>query len=271
MTASQWDRRIQRARTLEHVYPFAGEGLRFYQRVTEAQKSLYSELESHLGKAKRSRPAGALRAEFDIPFLLPRLAPFLSIVEQCAPPALAQSAGEIRAKNGNHSHEMLSNFWGMDSLSAGVLSLAETLLSWTFLQPYAEYLAGHTERIPVDGTPSRCPLCQSRPQVGVLRPEGDGAKRSLICALCAHEWEFRRIVCADCGEEDVRKLAVYTADGIPHVRVEACDTCHCYIKTVNLTKDGHAVPVVDELATIPLNLWASEHGYTKNCTNLLGL
>jgi formate dehydrogenase maturation protein FdhE len=56
-----------------------------------------------------------------------------------------------------------------------------------------------------------------------------------------------------------------------HVRVEACETCHYYIKTVDLTKNGLAVPVVDELATIPLSLWAQEHQYVKLQANLLGL
>lgn len=54
-------------------------------------------------------------------------------------------------------------------------------------------------------------------------------------------------------------------------RVDACDTCHYYIKTVDLTKNGRAVPVVDELAAIPLSLWAAENGYMKVSTNLLGL
>jgi FdhE protein len=78
-------------------------------------------------------------------------------------------------------------------------------------------------------------------------------------------------VCPTCGEEDVHKLAVYSAKEFSHVRVEACDSCHCYIKTVDLTKDGHAVPVVDELATIPLNLWATEHGYVRVQNNCLGI
>ncbi len=55
------------------------------------------------------------------------------------------------------------------------------------------------------------------------------------------------------------------------MRVEACDTCRYYIKTIDLTKDGRAVPVVDELAAIPLSLWAAEHEYTKLSANLLGL
>lgn len=271
MNSSKWDARIERARALEEVYPFASEGLRFYQRVAQAQKSLYAELESELGKAKRQRPPGALRQEFDLFFLLPRLAAFLSVIEQCAPSVLAQSAHAMRAKNGNYSKDVLTRFWEAGSVSSARLEPAEALVSWAFLQPYAEFLADSTERPDIHGTPSCCPLCSGKPQVGVLRQEGDGAKRSLICALCAHEWEYRRIVCPNCGEEDVHKLAVYSAEGITHVRVEACDACRHYIKTVDLTKDGRAVPVVDELATIPLNLWAVEHGYTKSATNLLGI
>jgi formate dehydrogenase maturation protein FdhE len=40
---------------------------------------------------------------------------------------------------------------------------------------------------------------------------------------------------------------------------------------VDLTRNGHAVPAVDELATVALNIWADEHGYVKLETNLLGM
>jgi len=145
------------------------------------------------------------------------------------------------------------------------------MIAWTFLQPYAEHLADHTEPAEVHGTPPLCPLCSGRPQAGVLRQEGDGAKRSLICSLCATEWSYRRIVCPACGEESADKLPVYVAEELSHVRVEACDTCRHYIKTIDLTKNGRAVPVVDELAAIPLSLWAAEKGYAKVSSNLLGL
>jgi formate dehydrogenase maturation protein FdhE len=69
----------------------------------------------------------------------------------------------------------------------------------------------------------------------------------------------------------VHKLAIYSARAIAYVRVEACETCRRYIKTVDLSKDGRAVPIIDELATIPLNLWAARHGYTKPRVNLLGV
>ena len=107
--------------------------------------------------------------------------------------------------------------------------------------------------------------------LGVLRPLGDGGQRSLVCSFCLAEWEFRRIVCPACGEENHAKLPVYTADELKHVRVEACDSCRSYIKTVDMTKSGRAEPVVDEMAAIPLDLWAAEQGYAKLQLNLLQL
>jgi FdhE protein len=121
------------------------------------------------------------------------------------------------------------------------------------------------------GVQALCPFCGEKPVAAVLRPEGDGAKRFLLCSLCFTEWEFRRLLCPHCGEEDKEKLPVYTAEEFPHVRVEACDTCKVYLKTVDLTKDGRAVPEVDELASVVLDVWASEHGYTKLQVNLFGM
>ena len=115
-----------------------------------------------------------------------------------------------------------------------------------------------------------CPFCGERPVAAVLRPEGEGGRRHLLCSLCFTEWEFRRLLCPSCGEEDRDKLPVYTAKEFPHMRVEVCDSCRHYIKAVDLTVDGLAVPEVDELAAITLDLWAVEREYTKITTNLLG-
>jgi len=264
-----WDRRLQRANELAAAYPFATEGLRFYERIAGFQKSLYAALAPGNGKAQTARPPGSLRDELDLFFLLPRFSTFLAFVESIAPSPLAQSAAALSGEGGLRWEAVLDEFWR--SGAQGMLTEPEALLSWTFLQPYAEYLARHTEPPEIQGTPAVCPLCACRPQVGVLRPLGDGAKRSLICSLCATEWDYRRLVCPACGEESVDKLPIYVAEELPHVRVEACDTCHCYIKTIDLTKDGLAIPVVDELAAIPLSLWAAEHEYTKVSTNLLGI
>lgn len=271
MKDGKWDARIRRAGRLAAAHPFAAEGLHFYEHVAQFQKNFYAELEAACGTAIAARPPGSLRVELDLFVLLPRFAPFLSVLEENAPRPLAQSAAELRARNSSGWQKLLTEYWRAVPDSPPELAPAEALISWIFLQPYAEYLADHTRREPLHATPSSCPLCGSRPLAGVLRPEGDGGKRFLLCALCSAEWEYRRIVCPACGEEDEKKQAVYLAKEIGHVRVEACDTCRFYLKTVDLTKDGHAVPVVDELAAIPLDLWATEHGYTKIHTNLIGV
>ena len=118
---------------------------------------------------------------------------------------------------------------------------------------------------------SRCPFCAEKPLAAVLRPEGEGGKRRLLCGRCFTEWDFRRLLCPNCGEEDRDKLPVYMAVEFPHVRVEACDTCKHYIKSIDLTRNGLAVPEVDELAALSLDIWAAEHGYTKVQANLMGV
>ena len=107
--------------------------------------------------------------------------------------------------------------------------------------------------------------------MGVLRPEGEGAKRTLICSFCRTEWDYLRIACLACDERREQKLCVYTTPKFEAVRVEACDTCKAYIKTVDLTRNGLAVPEVDELAAIPLTLWVDENGYQKATRNVLFL
>ena len=118
--------------------------------------------------------------------------------------------------------------------------------------------------------PMRCPHCAALPVAAVLREEGHGAKRFLLCALCLQEWECLRIVCPACGEQDFDKLPVYTAEQFSHVRIDACDRCHHYVKTIDLTKDGLAVPCVDDIASVSLDLWARERGYTRVKMNILG-
>lgn len=66
-------------------------------------------------------------------------------------------------------------------------------------------------------------------------------------------------------------MAFYSAPEIPHVRIDVCETCHTYLKGVDLTKTGLAIPIVDELAALPLDLWAREKGYRKLQSNIVGI
>jgi hypothetical protein len=284
MIHAKWDRRIRRANELTSSYTFAAEGLRFYARLATFQKSLYGEIQKTLADSPKTSSDRPLRDELDLFLLLPNFPGFFSVIRQIAPVPLAQAAAGLAQKGPAGWQHAIEGFWqgdfetvaavnDMEPVRGGDLRVAipsNRLLAWMFLQPYAEYLADYRESAIVDGTPSTCPLCGSKPIVGVLRSEGDGAKKSLICMLCAHEWSFRRIYCPACGEEREPQMAYYSTPEIAHVRVDVCDTCHTYLKSIDLTKTGLAVAVVDELATIPLDLWAREHGYEKLQINLLG-
>src|SRR5260221_9168215 len=89
-----------------------------------------------------------------------------------------------------------------------------------FLQPYAAGIRSRSNMRWSGPTPYQCPFCKRKPGLGVLRPLGDGGQRSLVCSFCLAEWEFRRIVCPGCGEENHAKLPVYTAEELKHVRVK---------------------------------------------------
>jgi formate dehydrogenase accessory protein FdhE len=267
MKRTKWDQRIRRTDELISSHPFAAEVLRFYKGISTFQKELYAYVGAARGNG--SQKVTAFSGDLD-PLLLSKFPEFLSCVGAFSPAPVASCAANLRTQPAR-SAELLTSRWRQAADCPVVSGDTEALLAWIFLQPYAEFLADRSEHNPGNDGVALCPFCGGKPLVGVLRPEGDGAKRFLICALCSTEWTFRRILCASCGEEAVEKLAVYTANEFNHVRVEGCDTCQHYIKTVDVTKNGHAVPVVDELATIPLNLWAQEHGYTKLQPNLLGI
>jgi FdhE protein len=247
---AKWNQRIRRAEDLAAAHPAVASILSFYERVAKCQKELYWYLEE-----SSARDLGALAAK----------APeFLAEIAAAAPGPIAESAREWKTRDVKELLELYQS-----SASSGCSPGA--LLAWLVLSPYFEHLANQWSDVPETGASRLCPFCGRKPVVGVLRPEGDGAKRSLICSMCGAEWRFGRIMCAACGEETPDKLPVYSAEEFPQVRVEACNACGCYIKTVDLTKNGHAVPIVDELATVPLNLWAEEHGYVKLQPNMIGL
>jgi len=84
-------------------------------------------------------------------------------------------------------------------------------------------------------------------------------------------WRFRRLLCPHCGEEDERKLGYFHSPAFDHLRLDTCDSCRHYLKGVDLTRLGIAVPIVDEVASAPLDVWATDHRYVKIELNLVGM
>ena len=141
-----------------------------------------------------------------------------------------------------------------------------------FLEPVITSIAQADSARPTKWTRNLCFVCGGPPQVATIRDLPDAlGHRGLTCSMCATEWRFQRLTCPHCGEADADKLPVHTAESIAHVRVDACTTCSRYLKTVDLRKRGDAVPVVDELAAVELDIWAKEQGLMKLRANVLGL
>ena len=264
MTVSPWQRRIQRAQELADRHPFAAEILGFYIHVARFQDDLHHRLSTVF-----PRPSASINhplSPAELSELSSGFNSFLSLAQAHGPKPLAELSRALGARGQNFWSDLLNDSWTTHAPSHAAGFLAQALL-----QPYAELLRSRTSLRPNQSTYALCPFCNRKPGLGVLRQMGDGAARSMVCSFCLAEWEFRRIVCPACGEENEKKLLVFTANDFDYIRVECCDTCKTYIKSVDLTKDGHADPLVDELASAPLDLWAHEHGYAKLQKNILGM
>ena len=120
---------------------------------------------------------------------------------------------------------------------------------------------------PTAARADRCPRCGEPPQCGCLRPQGHGSAFFLVCGVCDGEWSFARARCPVCGEQAV----FYSADRTPHVQTQACEACRRYLHVIDLGKEPGAVPLVDEIAALALDLWAIEAGYHKIHPNLAGI
>jgi len=258
-----WDKRIERAIDLAGQNPGTAEVLAFYLRILEFQKAFYD------GVASRPAARGdaPFRERLDVDAAMRQLPALLALVQKSGPSKLSHEAAGIGNGPPEEQRQMLRDF--LTTTDAGDAG-ANSFFARVLFQPLAEYVAATPAGDLTGFAGAICPICSAKPQVAVLHPEGDGGKRFLVCSFCLTEWEFRRVLCPICGEVDHQKLPRYSAEGISAVRVEACDSCKYYLKSVDMTVDGHAVPVVDEVATAPLDVWALEHGYNKISLNLMG-
>ncbi|HJQ35271.1 MAG TPA: formate dehydrogenase accessory protein FdhE [Pyrinomonadaceae bacterium] len=259
----QWDAAVRRAEHLAAKAAATKELLTFYAELLRAQREIYESLRGHGGWL----PSGVL--EDDLAVVRRTLPVLLRAVGASGPAALAEEARALARAGDEEVGRIILEEWRAPS---GTRFFAKALL-----QPYARWLAesgGRPFDRELERGGGRCPFCGGRAQVSVLRtrePSADGGGRELLCATCLNVWPFGRVLCANCGEQRPAMLGYFHTPEYDHIRIEACDTCKHYVKGVDLTRLGLAVPVVDEVAAAPLDVWAHEHGYTKVELNLVGL
>ncbi|HKC55875.1 MAG TPA: formate dehydrogenase accessory protein FdhE [Vicinamibacterales bacterium] len=104
-----------------------------------------------------------------------------------------------------------------------------------------------------------CALCGSEPDFSVITP---AAERHLICSRCTLRWKFEPLTCPYCRNNDRSRITSFaTPDG--QYRVYACDHCHRYLKAYDGRRATRPVmPVVDSVATLPLDAYAMQRGYS---------
>lgn len=261
---TNWNRRIGRAEELFDRSGSSREVLAFYGHILGLQQRIALSLAS---QASPEQPlGGSLREQLDVGITMCWLPQLFDLVQDKGPSKLAEEAGRMRPAGEATQQQMLREFLVEDRPAPYA---ASSFFARVLFQVQADLLSSRLST-PTGYAGATCPLCGSNPQLAVLRPEGDGGKRHLACSLCLTEWEYRRIVCPVCEEVDPTKLPRYSPEDPIAVRVEACDTCKSYLKSFDMTVNGLMVPEVDEIATVALDLWASEHGYRKIQLNLLG-
>jgi FdhE protein len=103
-----------------------------------------------------------------------------------------------------------------------------------------------------------CPVCGSPPAISILRGEG---KRFLFCSFCDHEWLSQRIYCPFCENKDQKTLHYFFSEEEEEYRVDVCDQCRKYIKTIDTRKIKRPVyPFIEQVTTLHLDIIAQNQG-----------
>jgi len=104
-----------------------------------------------------------------------------------------------------------------------------------------------------------CPVCGSAP---VLSLFGEGGKRFLVCSFCWHTWPVQRIYCSFCQNQDTTTLRYYFSDQKDEYRIDVCNKCKYYIKSLDQREIERIIyPPLENIATPHLDLKAMELGF----------
>jgi formate dehydrogenase accessory protein FdhE len=255
---TNYARRRERARELGARFDFAQQPLALYLAIVDAQERAFE-------RARNDSPSRADLAPYVVRVALPG-------VMEAAVAAGTETLREATLLRFDEADlEGLIESW----LAGDETSGTDTFLARASTQPVLEALPELAAQLRRSDAGERtCPRCGGLPQVATFGETGEAlltSPRKLVCSRCANEWVLSRMTCASCGETSGAKMPILSdVDVFPHLRIDACEICRRYLITVDQRKDPRAVPVVDELVALPLDLVAAVRGYTKIARNLMG-
>lgn len=283
VAVSPYAERRGRTRDLLARYPFARELLDFYGALLGVQEQAYDEASSAKPAA---RDLVAYVAEMVVPSVLE--------VTVAAAPEKLREAVALRLES-TDPREIVAAWIGNEDQV-----LVDRYMARAALGPVLEALESEAAASCIGVRDSRhCPTCGGPPQLSYFAlPREDLAAggRFLLCARCQGSWGYARMTCPGCGEDASSRLPIFNEEGtvsgergsvvrglegrlqgraehnavFPHLRIEACDACRRYVLSVDLLADPAAVPLVDEMSALPLDLYAREKGFSKITPNLMG-
>ena len=137
---------------------------------------------------------------------------------------------------------------------------ALTLAALPLLHACARALAAH---VPPSWQRGWCPVCGAWPALAEMR--GIERDRRLRCGCCAADWSLPVLHCAFCDEVDHHRLGFLIVEGETQLgRVETCETCHGYLKTVmTLSTLAPRVLARHDLASVAIDLAVQDRGYAR--------
>jgi FdhE protein len=257
-----FERRAERAEALARDAEAARAPLTFAAGLYRVQARIAGELER---EAQGTGLSG--RLEQDAPRLFDELREVLRYAVEKGPEPLSEVAAARAEEDRETGRGRLRVYWD------GGPDAREDYLSRAMLRPYVETLRSLNRAPDRVHRKGHCPFCGGGGWVAARREgsEMEGARRMLACSLCGGEWLLGRIVCPACFEEDPTKLPIFQSDRYPAVRIETCDTCRRYVKSIDLSLDARPIPEVDDLVSLSMDLWATEEGYTRIEPGLAGI
>lgn len=148
--------------------------------------------------------------------------------------------------------------------------LLSFLIQSSILPFVASYSKGFDELISLKEYPfGHCPICGSLPLISVLKDKS--GKRKNFCSFCLFEYPVERTKCVFCGEPYKKEHFYFTTEDLPGYRVDICDKCKKYIKTIDFRdRDEQIIPMLDDLASLPLDIIAKKEGYLRPTLSFWG-
>ena len=104
-----------------------------------------------------------------------------------------------------------------------------------------------------------CPICGRRPVMAQLKKFNDGRARYLLCGGCHTLWNWNRLGCPYCGNENLERIHILELD--EKIRLDVCDECNCYLKTYS--KEDEENIYLCDWTTLHLDLLAEEKNLHK--------